>query len=133
MTFAQLRTAVGTALQAALEDQGLDEVGLYHYALPSTHERLVVRFWFPLLGAGGRSYDGPALERPTLQVDVKHFPPPGSVATPDGLEAESVWEALKWDRFPGFGGCTRLPAARPPVEDPADHALWGFHQYRLTP
>lgn len=132
MTLTELKDAIGNELALRLTPLEVGQIGLYYDAIPAGHERLVVRFWLPVYGTNGRAYDGFTLERPTLQIDVKHFPEAGSTATPRTETAELLWETVKLGRIPGVIGCTRLPASRPPAKDLQDGSIWGFSRYQLT-
>jgi len=131
MTLSELRNLVGGELEAKLTALALPDLGLYYDVIPDAHEQLVVRFWFPVYGGAGRAYGAGSVKRPLLQVDVKHYPPAGSSATPAPAQAEAVWEAVLFDTLPGIG-CSLEPSGRPPAKDPADNCLWGWHRYRLT-
>lgn len=131
MTFGSVKDLIGNNLQIRLQALGMTGLGLYYDALPSSHERLLVRFWFPVYGGGRRAYEAEAIKKAVLQVDVKHFPPSGSALTPAPADCERVWEAVEFSALPGVG-LTREPSGRPPARDPSDGALWGWHRYRLT-
>jgi hypothetical protein len=133
MTFPELKETVGTALEQRLVALEIEGVGLYYDALPSSRERLVVRFFFPTSGAVTGTYGAlGTVERPLLQIDVIHFPKSGSVVVPDPASAEAIWEALKLTALPGVAGVKRDAAGRPPSKDPSDYSLWGFHRFHLT-
>jgi hypothetical protein len=98
MTVGEVRNAVGSELAARLSALEIPDIGLYYDTIPSGHERLVVRFWLPVYGTNGRGYDGKTVERPTLQIDVKHYPTSGSTVTPAPSTAEILWEAVKLEK-----------------------------------
>jgi hypothetical protein len=131
MTFSQLKTTVGTELERRLSELGLPGLGLYYDDVPANYERLFVRFWFPFMGLHKGAYEGAQIERPLLQIDVRHFPLHGSTQTPSAALSEQVWEALVLKRLPGVAGVVRQPDGRPPLKDPGDHSRWGWHRYTL--
>lgn len=132
MTFPELKALIGNELESRLGALGLSAIGLYYDEVPANFERLYVRFWFPFSGLYQSNYDQQqVIERPLLQVDVRHFPPAGSVATPSPELSERVWEALRFDTLPGLSGCVRQADSRPPLKDMNDQSRWGWHRYTL--